>query len=214
MPAPSPIVSSAQSSASPAPKPSVVEVQESPVIASEGSTVASPTPPSAKEEAKVAPNVKSWNQAALGGGIGIFGASTENSTENKEPTLLEGKAREEVSYEAFLAEWHRLADLQKSENKINLFTLMISNAPRLEGARIEVVIENAIQQELLQNSSIDLLNLLRPSLQNFDLHIVGVQASQNTTRRPYTSSEKYQFMVEKNPLLEELKDSFNLGLDA
>jgi DNA polymerase-3 subunit gamma/tau len=184
---------------------------EQPVAAS--STTSPPL--SSQETPSETPKAKSWNRASLGGGMaGIFAESSTEESEQEEPQLVEGGAREDVQFDHFLEVWHALADRQKADNKINLFTLMTSNAPRLEGTRIEVVTENTIQQELLQNSSIDLLNVLRTRLKNFDLHIVGVQLEQSVQRRPYTSAEKYQYMVEKNPILEELKNSFNLGLDS
>jgi len=162
------------------------------------------------------PKARSWNQATLGGGIsGITSSEALPSHEKETPQLVEGQAREEVTVEEFLKVWHLLADQFKASNKINLFTLMTSHAPRLMGGNtIEVMIENSIQQEWLQTSSIDILNDLRPQLRNYELQIVGVQVEGNVQRRPYTSSEKYHFMVEKNPLLEELKNSFNLGLDS
>jgi DNA polymerase-3 subunit gamma/tau len=35
----------------------------------------------------------------------------------------------------------------------------------------------------------------------------------NQKKRLYTSSEKYQYMVEKNPKLKEFKKRFNLDLE-
>ena len=77
---------------------------------------------------------------------------------------------------------------------------------------IEVDVENAVQMDELKLGKIDILNYLRVELQNFSLDITGVQVEVTKVRKPYTSIEKYQAMVSKNPALETLRKAFNLGL--
>src|SRR5690606_583352 len=102
----------------------------------------------------------------------------------------------------------------KAENKISLFTLMTANNPVLrENFIVEVIVENPIQQQLLIESKIDLLNLLRPSLKNFKIDLMPVLQKVDVVRRPVTDTEKYQAMVAKNPLLDQFRKEFNLGFD-
>src|SRR5690606_4714796 len=87
-----------------------------------------------------------------------------------EVELRSGVEREPFSYDDLLREWHAFADQLKAENKINLFTLMTANAPKLlPDCRVEVIVENPIQQELLNTSKIDILNGLRVKLRNFSI---------------------------------------------
>src|SRR5690606_30185815 len=107
-----------------------------------------------------------------------------------------------------------LADKLKAENKINLYTLMTANAPELQpDFNIGVVIENPIQHELLNTSKIDILNELRTNLHNFAIDLVPIKVKQDTARKPYTAQEKYQAMAAKNPTLDVLRKTFNLGLE-
>jgi DNA polymerase-3 subunit gamma/tau len=91
---------------------------------------------------------------------------------------------------------------------------MTANPPvLLDNFLVELVIENKIQEDLLSSEKVDLLNYLRVELKNFDIDLQTRQMEQTQKRRLYTSSEKYQHMLEKNPNLEELKRRFNLDLD-
>ena len=133
---------------------------------------------------------------------------------NAEPEYIMGSDRQVFTYDDFLALWHKLADKAKAESKITLFTLMTANAPKLrDDFKVEVTVENAIQENLLAISKIDLLNELRVKLKNFSIDLIPIQAENTTIRKPYTNQEKYQAMVAKNPLVDKLRQDFNLGFD-
>ncbi|MDF2518292.1 MAG: polymerase subunit gamma/tau [Sphingobacterium sp.] len=132
--------------------------------------------------------------------------------EGDEPELIRGTEQREVSFNQFIAIWNAYAEQLKAENKINLYTMMTATQPRLNGTLIEIDVENAVQMDVLQSAKVDVLNYLRVKLQNFALDLQGVMMEFTVSRKPYTSQEKYQAMVSKNPLLDTLRKEFNLGL--
>ena len=132
--------------------------------------------------------------------------------EGDEPELIGGTEAREVTFNQFIAVWNAYAEQLKRENKINLYTMMTAMAPRLKGTLIEIDVENAVQMDVLQSAKVDVLNYLRVKLQNFALDLQGVMMEHTVSRKPYTSQEKYQAMVTKNPLLDTLRKEFNLGL--
>src|SRR5690606_1631398 len=140
----------------------------------------------------------------------IFEDKAEEET--GEHDLVQGNTFQEVTFNAFIAKWNAFADRLKTTNRITLYTIMTANPPRLSGVMIEVDVENAVQMDELKLGKIDILNYLRVELQNFSLDITGVQVEVTKVRKPYTSIEKYQAMVSKNPALETLRKAFNLGL--
>ncbi|PRD45474.1 DNA polymerase III subunit gamma/tau [Sphingobacterium haloxyli] len=140
----------------------------------------------------------------------IFEDKAEADTE--EPDLVQGNEFREVTFNAFIAQWNAFADSLKQTKRITLYTIMTANPPRLNGTVIEVDVENAVQMDELKLGKIDILNYLRVKLQNFSLDLSGVQVEVTKVRKPYTSAEKYQAMVSKNPALETLRKAFNLGL--
>lgn len=138
----------------------------------------------------------------------------ENEGDNGEPKYVSGSEREAFSYDAFLEIWHEFADQTKKEGKISLFTLMTANTPLLiDNYSVEVIVENTIQENLLQASKIDILNILRVRLRNFDIQLTAKQVEIPASRRPYTDQEKYQVLATKNPLVDKLRQELNLGFD-
>lgn len=130
------------------------------------------------------------------------------------PEYVEGEQTSDFTTDEFLKKWNEYAETIKIAGKINLFTIMTANAPSLlDKFKIEVQIENKIQESQLMLEKIDLLNFLRVELQNFAVDITTKQAEQNTKRKLYTSTEKYQHMAGKNPNMDEFRKKFNLGLE-
>ena len=129
-----------------------------------------------------------------------------------ENELVQGNEYFEVTQNAFLSKWNAFAEKLRSNNKITLYTIMTANPPTLEGTNVKVEVENMVQMDELKLGKIDMLNYLRVELKNFALDIEGVMVEKTKERKPYTSQEKYQAMVAKNPLLEELRKTYDLGL--
>ncbi|MCL7986358.1 DNA polymerase III subunit gamma/tau [Sphingobacterium sp. lm-10] len=139
----------------------------------------------------------------------ILDQKTEEKEENE---LLQGSEFAAIDVEDFYAKWAAYADYVKQENKITLYTIMSSSTPVLKGNMIEVEVENMVQMEEMKMGKVDILNHLRVQLRNYGLEIKEVVTEKTKVRKPYTSQEKYQSMVSKNPALETLRKTFNLGL--
>ncbi|MFM6954892.1 MAG: DNA polymerase III subunit gamma/tau [Sphingobacteriaceae bacterium] len=146
------------------------------------------------------PNLNEWASAPV--------------VEEKKPEYLTGDGAEAVTQEMLLNRWRTYSEKVKKDGKINLFTLLNSASPCLsEGNLIEFTLENKIQEELLLHERVDLLNFLRTDLNNFQLELKTVIAEQTESKRLYTANEKYEYMVEKNPAVEEFRRTFNLDLE-
>lgn len=181
-------------------------------------TVASDHRPPNTDAQPSAAKARSWGSVKLSNVVPdlntILAEKPAGDAKADEPELLSGSERQAFDYETLLQHWHGLADKLKAENKINLFTLMTANAPELQpDFNIGVVIENPIQDELLSVSKIDILNELRTNLRNFAIDLVPIRMKKDTVRKPYTAQEKYQAMAAKNPTLDVLRKTFNLGLE-
>jgi DNA polymerase III subunit gamma/tau len=134
--------------------------------------------------------------------------------EEIQATYLIGENKLEFSSDSMLKFWNAYAEKIKKEGKINIFTIMTANPPvLLDNFLIELLIENKIQEDLLNSEKVDLLNYLRVEMKNFSIDLQTRHMEQTQKKRLYTSSDKYQHMLEKNPSLEEFKRRFNLDLD-
>ena len=132
--------------------------------------------------------------------------------EEKGPQYISGNEKEKFTEEELLNYWKIYTQKAKEADKIHLFTLM-NNDPILNGTEITVQIENLALESVLQDEKVEILNFLRSSLRNFDLQIVTKKAENLGTKRIYTNKDKYTYMVEKNPQLEDLRKRFNLDLN-
>lgn len=73
---------------------------------------------------------------------------------------------------------------------------------------------NHFQETLLNEMKLDLLTFLRDSLQNDSIQLGGeVKVAADDKRVLYTNREKLEHLMEKNPVVKELKDKFGLDTD-
>ncbi len=131
-----------------------------------------------------------------------------------EPAYIYGEEKEDFTLELLLNLWATCAQKAKDDNKIHLYTLLTSNEPVLTSpTQITVIVENAALESTLQAEKVALLNFLRSSLKNFDLDLVAKKASNTKEKKIYTSTDKYKYLLEKNPKLAEMRQRFNLEIN-
>ena len=137
-----------------------------------------------------------------------------NKLEEEVPDYISGESENPFTEDELLKLWNQYAGQIKQAGKINLFTLMTANPPSLkENHQIELILDNKTQENSLSNEKIDLLNFLRVELKNYKIDIITRYLEQTDKKRLYTSTERYQHMVEINPKLEDFKRRFNLDVD-
>jgi DNA polymerase-3 subunit gamma/tau len=135
--------------------------------------------------------------------------------EDKEPKYLTGDSKEPFTHEQLIECWNHYANKAKENGKINVYTLLTGADPKLEENDVIIVhIEHKLQESLIQDEMIDLLNTIRPKLKNFNITVKTKQMERIAVNRLYTSTEKYQYLLEKNPKLEEMRKMFNLDITS
>jgi len=156
------------------------------------------------------------NTAGAGTLIPSLTALTDmaGGVDDKEPKYIVGDDKEAFSYEQLVALWDDYTKKAFEAHKINFYTILKSNVPVLETpTKIKIGIENSAQESILQSEMVEFLNYLRSRLKNFDLTIVTEKVERKIQNRLYTSTEKYQYLVGKNPKLEEMRRRFNLDIN-
>lgn len=104
--------------------------------------------------------------------------------------------------------WAEYARLRKDQ--VAEFHLL-SRQVDLNGSVVTVALANTIEEPLLQSMMTDLVSYLRNRLSNPTIKIESVMKEVDNKRMAYTNKEKFDLLVEKNPILNELKE--RLGLD-
>ena len=119
-----------------------------------------------------------------------------------------------VSQEQLEKTWNDYALKVKSVGKHQLFSTLTHRKPvLLDENVIELEIINLSQENLLNEEKNSLMEFLRNSLKNFQLQLKTTVAEFQKDQPVYTSKEKYQKMVERNPALEEMRKKLGLELD-
>lgn len=73
---------------------------------------------------------------------------------------------------------------------------------------------NPIEEPLLASMKSDLVGYLREKLSNGTIQVKGeLQIAEGKPRRAYTNKEKFEVLLDRNPLIHELKDRFSLEAD-
>ena len=179
-------------------------------------TAVSPSPEAMVEETAVKitiPKLSSGTNSPLIPNLNDLEANYSKKEEIQTAVMM-GESKLEFSSDSMLKFWNAYAEKIKKEGKINIFTIMTANPPvLLDNFLIELLIENKIQEDLLSSEKVELLNYLRVEMKNFSIDFQTKYMEQTQKKRLYTSSDKYQHMLEKNPNLEEFKRRFNLDLD-
>ncbi len=138
--------------------------------------------------------------------------SIAHGEEDKGPRYISGNEKNPFTPEQLMELWQAYTKKANEDDKIHLFTLM-NNDPIINGTEITVLVENAALEAILQDEKVELLNFLRSTLKNFDIQVSTKRAENTQKKRIYTNKDKYSYLVDKNPQLEEMRRRFNLDIN-
>jgi len=178
----------------------IAAIEEKQPVAAEKSKIFIPNANSATTSVKI-PSLKDINNVSEAGPI-------------DEDPYLKGFDKEDFTFDDFLKLWNAHAATIKADGRMSLFTIFISEVPKMISPyQFEILVENKVQENLFKSEKPALLNFLRTKLRNFDIDVHPRVDEQVVVKRPYTAQEKFQHMAAKNPELIELKKRFNLDFD-
>ena len=112
--------------------------------------------------------------------------------------------------------WEDFLNQLKNNNRRRIYgSLSSSNLQRKSDYQLELELHAQTQQEAFNEVKPELTRFLREQLNNFSLHIdASISATTDAPKlEPYSPEEKYQYLVERNPHIAELKKRLRLDLD-
>jgi DNA polymerase-3 subunit gamma/tau len=75
-------------------------------------------------------------------------------------------------------------------------------------------LSHPVQETMLNNLKTEITGFLREKLKNNSITLFGeLMANEDIKKMIYTNREKLEHLMEKNPMLKELKDRLNLDTD-
>ncbi len=111
--------------------------------------------------------------------------------------------------------WNNYADQLHQEGRMALHTTFKNRMPELkeEYQILFIADSSAVEKEINENKSA-LLSYFRKSLSNYKLNLtIEVNINSADSDIPYTPSEKFKKLAEKNPILNDLKKKFDLEIE-
>ena len=115
--------------------------------------------------------------------------------------------------EQMLVFWNTYVEMLENKGKYNLAAILKIDTPKLaENYTIKLEFPNSTNKIEVERQQFDILQFLRKSLSNYE---ISLDISVNETlekKYAYTAKDKYKKLIEKNPALDTLKQTFNLDI--
>ena len=108
--------------------------------------------------------------------------------------------------------WDDYARKVENDGKYNLLSHLTMGTPKLEGSLIHLVFPNDTIRVEVERAKFELLGFLRDKLQNYEIDLSIEVNEAETKRYAYTAREKFEKLKEKNPLIDKLRQEFDLEI--
>lgn len=131
--------------------------------------------------------------------------SVENASAVSEPTV---EANESFTPEQLHLVWMDFAEQRK---KFQAEYHLLIQPTEIRGNQIIVQLLSMVHETLLNNFKSDLIAYLREKLRNNTILVVGELRETEEKHMLYTPRDKFEYLLEKNPVLKSMRD--RLGLD-
>lgn len=146
-------------------------------------------------------------------GMGVSISSFKNKEEEEEvaENLPDNVGNNLFSEKELLAVWKEYAN-NLQEEKLLQNTMLLYLPKMLSNTVFRVEVNTDINKQYLEDNGVSILSFLRENLQNSEISMEIKISQENTFKKPQTSREIFEEMVQKNPSLQKLSDEFGLEL--
>lgn len=119
---------------------------------------------------------------------------------------------EAFTEEAMKEAWEAYTQKIEKEGKFNLLSHLTMGLPRLEGTLIHLVFPNSTIKVEVERAKYELLIHLRSTLKNYSIDLSIEVNEEEVKRYAYTARERFEKLMEKNPLIDKLRQEFDLDV--
>ncbi|HLV70082.1 MAG TPA: DNA polymerase III subunit gamma/tau [Xanthomarina sp.] len=203
------------------PKTSETMVQE-PKQKTHLSTTANPDQPTKNSEKKVSEpkeinipkiSLNSGKKATSGLSLKSIKAKKEHEIKQMEVVVdEENLPTDAFTYEDFMGYWNSFIKQLEEKGQFNLASILSIDTPKVEGTTIYLEFPNATNKVEVERQQYDLMMFLKKSLNNYNLQLSINVNEEMEKQYAYTTREKYEKLLEKNPMMETLRKTFDLDI--
>lgn len=119
---------------------------------------------------------------------------------------------EEFTEKELLEAWDKYIKYLKKKGRKILASNLAADRPKLEGTTIKLELPNDTMKKEIELAQGGLMGYLKEELRNTDLNLAIKVNEEVSKKYAFTPIEKYNKLKEKNPLVEKLKDTFDLDI--
>ena len=109
--------------------------------------------------------------------------------------------------------WTNYQKLLLKKGQKSIASILATNLPSIkENNEIEFTLSNNLMKDQLKQEKVKILKYIRENLNNYSIQLKIIVNEKEEKKFAYTPLEKYNKLLEKNPMLKQLKDTFQLEL--
>jgi DNA polymerase-3 subunit gamma/tau len=125
------------------------------------------------------------------------------------------KGTKEFSQRELEIVWDEFAVQLQKQGRYSLHAALVKRKPSLkENFKIEFLLDNSAVEKDVTDVKMELMVFLRQNLDNGNLQLTTlIDKSAHASKTPYTPKEKFERLLEKNPALKDLKNTFDLDIE-
>lgn len=177
-------------------------------------TASGPEEPAVAEETKPIAKVKRRSRSGISISEALEDEVTDDSNEKDDERQDQNLPKDdftEIQLENYWQEY--LLQIKEAGRKRIYSSLSNKKLLLKEGFTVELELDNDIQVDFFNEERTEILLFLRNKLNNFSIQFETRKSAETKSLEPYTSQEKYEYMVKKNPMLKKFRDKLDLDLE-
>ena len=120
--------------------------------------------------------------------------------------------KEDFTEEQLHDVWKAYIDKIKIKGGKIMASILATDIPRVEGTNLYIQLPNVTMKTEVERHSYHLMTFLKKELQNYDIQLFIDVNEEAAKKYAFTPMEKYNKLREKNPLIDELRQTFDLDI--
>ena len=136
----------------------------------------------------------------------------EDISEEKQTVSSEALPKNPFSEFDFQVYWKKYIEILEKQGEKMLASILNSTEPIIKETQVSLTYPNAMMMEEVRKNQFPILNYLREKLQNYEINFVLQYNEDEEKSFVYTPQEKFEKLLEINPLLGEFRKKFDLDI--
>lgn len=122
------------------------------------------------------------------------------------------ESHEEFNEDQVITAWNTYIKTLKKKGRKILASILASDKPKVEGTVLKIELPNDTMKVEVEREQGHLMSFIKRKIKNTDITLEIIVNKEAAKEYAFTPLEKYNKLKEKNPLVEKLKDTFDLDV--